>query len=52
MAPKKSERLVNLTICLLSTRRFLARERIRELVEGYDGLSDAAVASAFDRDHV
>ena len=50
MAPKKSERLVNLTICLLSTRRFLARERIRELVEGYDGLSDAAFERAFERD--
>ena len=50
MAPRKTERLVNLTIALLSTRRYLPRERIRELVEGYHGLSDAAFQRTFERD--
>ena len=31
---------MNLTICLLLARRFVEREQIRELVEGYHGLSD------------
>lgn len=50
MAPRKSERILNLTICLLSARRFLTRERIRESVEGYAGLSDAAFERMFERD--
>lgn len=41
---------MNLTICLLMTRRFLERERIRDLVEGYHGLSDSAFERAFERD--
>lgn len=50
MAPRKSERIVNLTICLLSARRFLPKEQIREVVEGYAGLSDAAFERTFERD--
>lgn len=50
MAPRKSERILNLTICLLSARRFLTREHIREAVEGYAGLSDAAFERMFERD--
>ncbi len=50
MAPRKSERLVNLTICLLATRSYLTRERIRQAVEGYHDLSDAAFERTFERD--
>lgn len=50
MAPRKSERLVNLTICLLATRCYLSRERIRQAVEGYHDLSDAAFERTFERD--
>ena len=41
---------MNLTICLLMARRFVEREQIRELVEGYRGLSDAAFERTFERD--
>lgn len=50
VSARKSERIMNLTICLLMARRFLGREQIRELVEGYRGLSDAAFERAFERD--
>lgn len=41
---------MNLTICLLMARRFVEREQIRELVEGYHGLSNAAFERTFERD--
>lgn len=50
MAPRKTERIMNLTICLLSTRRFLTREQIRRAVDGYEGLSDQAFERTFERD--
>ncbi|OYO22095.1 DNA-binding transcriptional regulator [Enemella dayhoffiae] len=50
MAPRKSERIMNLTICLLAAPRFLSRERIREAVDGYGGLTDAAFERTFERD--
>jgi proteasome accessory factor B len=50
MAPRKTERIVNLTIALLVAGRYLPRTRIRELVEGYHGLSDAAFERTFERD--
>ncbi|MEL4357404.1 MULTISPECIES: helix-turn-helix transcriptional regulator [unclassified Luteococcus] len=50
MAPRKSERIVNLTICLLSARRFLPKEQIREIVEGYHELSDVTFERTFERD--
>ncbi len=50
MAPRKSERLLNLTIALLVSRRFVAREQIRTVVEGYAGLSDLAFQRTFERD--
>lgn len=50
MAPRKSERLVNLTICLLASQRFLPKQRIREAVEGYRGMGDAAFERTFERD--
>ncbi|MFT3887131.1 MAG: WYL domain-containing protein [Arachnia sp.] len=50
MSARKSERLVNLLIALLSTRRFLTRHELREIVEGYRGGSDAAFERQFERD--
>ncbi len=50
MAPRKSERIVNLTICLLSTKRFLPKDEIRTMVEGYRDLSDQAFERTFERD--
>ncbi len=50
MAPRKSERIMNLAICLLMARRFLDKNHIRQVVEGYAGLSDAAFERTFERD--
>jgi proteasome accessory factor B len=55
MAARRAERLVNLVICLLSTRQFLAAERIRLAVPGYevaDGSerADEAFKRMFERD--
>lgn len=50
MSPRKSERLVNLLIALLSTRRYLTKGELRDLVEAYRGSSDAAFERQFERD--
>ena len=50
MAPRKTERIVNLTIALLVAGRYLSKGRIREAVEGYHDLSDAAFERTFERD--
>lgn len=50
MAARRTERLVNLTICLLATRRFLTRDEIRRAVEGYEGLSESNFERTFERD--
>ena len=50
MSARKSERIMNLAICLLMARRFIEKTQIRELVEGYAGLSDAAFERTFERD--
>ncbi len=50
MAPRKTERILNLTICLLVSGRYLPKSRIREAVEGYHHLSDAAFERTFERD--
>lgn len=50
MAQRKSERIINLTIALLSARRFVTREHLRDAVEGYAGLSDSAFERTFERD--
>jgi hypothetical protein len=55
MAARRAERLVNLVICLLSTRQFLAAERIRDAVPGYEGpdgskATDEAFKRMFERD--
>jgi proteasome accessory factor B len=46
---RKSERLVNLTIALLATRRYLTKSEIFRTVAGYDGEPDAR-DRMFERD--
>ena len=46
---RKSERLVNLTIALLATRRYLTKSEIFRSIEGYEG-SDEAKERMFERD--
>lgn len=49
--PARAERLVNLVLCLLSTRQYLSAERIRATVPGYaDAPSDEAFFRMFERD--
>ncbi len=50
MAPSNAERRVVLTVLLLGAPQPLTKARIRELVEGYAGLSDAAFNQSFERD--
>ncbi len=55
MAARRAERLVNLVICLLSTRQYLSAERIRDAVPGYEGAdgsraTDDAFKRMFERD--
>lgn len=51
MNTSKSQRLVNLVICLLSKRDFQTAEQIRNAVQGYeDSASDAAFERIFERD--
>jgi proteasome accessory factor B len=46
MSAAKTERLLNLVICLLATRRFLTREQIRRAVDDY---ARCETGSAFER---
>jgi proteasome accessory factor B len=47
----RAERLVNLVLCLLSSRQYLPAERIRRIVPGYaDAPSDEAFFRMFERD--
>ncbi|MFC7342714.1 helix-turn-helix transcriptional regulator [Saccharopolyspora griseoalba] len=51
MATARAERLVNLVLCLLSTRQYLTAERIRRIVAGYgEAASDEAFFRTFERD--
>jgi proteasome accessory factor B len=51
VSAKKTERLLNLVICLLHTRSYLTAERIRELDAGYDEApTDEAYKRMFERD--
>ena len=50
MTTRKTERILNLTICLLVADRYLTKDRIREAVEGYHDLTDAAFERTFERD--
>lgn len=46
---RKSERLVNLTIALLATKRFLTKSEIFRTVEGYEGSAES-MERMFERD--
>lgn len=51
VSAKKTERLLNLVICLLATRRYLGVHEIRSAVPGYDGAGgDEAFRRMFERD--
>jgi proteasome accessory factor B len=49
MAAAKTERLLNLVICLLATSRYLTKDQIRRAVPGYSD-SDEAFERMFERD--
>ena len=49
MSARKTERLLNLVICLLATRRYLTVQQIREAVPGYDAHDTPAGEEAFRR---
>ncbi len=50
MSARRTERLLNLVICLLSTRRALSAQQIREMVPGYGPDDDEAFRRMFERD--
>ncbi|MDT7536670.1 MAG: proteasome accessory factor [Actinomycetota bacterium] len=50
MSAKKTERLLNLVICLLHTRRYLSVQEIRDAVPGYSADSEEAFRRMFERD--
>ena len=51
MAAERTERLMNLVICLLHTRAYLTAERLREIIPGYtEAPSDEAFKRMFERD--
>lgn len=49
MASRKNERLINLTIALLATRRYLTKSEIFRTIEGYEG-SIESKERMFERD--
>ena len=49
MGDKKAARLINLTLALLATRRFITKEEIFRSVEGYDG-NNESMDRMFERD--
>ncbi|HWC36641.1 MAG TPA: WYL domain-containing protein [Mycobacteriales bacterium] len=51
MAAERTERLMNLVICLLHTRAYLTADRLREIIPGYAAApSDEAFKRMFERD--
>ncbi|HSV67339.1 MAG TPA: WYL domain-containing protein [Mycobacteriales bacterium] len=55
MSSRRAERLVNLVICLLSTRQYLPASRIRQAIPGYEpgdggAKADDAFKRMFERD--
>jgi proteasome accessory factor B len=46
----KSERLLNLVIMLLVSRNYVTKDRIRDVIEGYQGSEDEAFEKMFERD--
>jgi proteasome accessory factor B len=51
MAAERTERLINLVICLLHTHSFITADRLRETIPGYsEAASDEAFKRMFERD--
>jgi len=50
VSEKKTERLLNLVICLLATRRYLSVQEIRAAVPGYGQGAEDAFRRMFERD--
>ena len=50
MSERKTERLLNLVICLLATRRFLSVQEIRAAVPGYGQDAEESFRRMFERD--
>lgn len=50
MTASKSERLMNLVIMLLVARTPVTKDRIREVIEGYQGSPEEAFEKMFERD--
>ncbi|MFL6158663.1 MAG: helix-turn-helix transcriptional regulator [Marmoricola sp.] len=50
MTASKSERLMNLVIMLLVSRNYVTKDRIREVIEGYQTSSTEAFEKMFERD--
>jgi predicted DNA-binding transcriptional regulator YafY len=50
VSAKKTERLLNLVICLLATRRYLGVQEIRAAVPGYDSDNEESFRRMFERD--
>jgi proteasome accessory factor B len=51
MSARKTERLLNLVICLLAARQYVSKEKIRATVAGYaDCRTDEAFERMFERD--
>lgn len=49
-AQHPAERQLNLFIALFATRRYLTKSELRDIIEGYHGLSEAAFNRTFERD--
>jgi len=50
VSTRKSERLMNLVICLLVTRGYVPKDRVRKVVEAYRDQTDDAFEKMFERD--
>jgi proteasome accessory factor B len=50
VSAKKTERLLNLVICLLATNRYLTVQQIRAAVPGYDQEAEESFRRMFERD--
>lgn len=50
MAPRKTERLMNLMILLLSSRHLVSRDQIWRTIEGYRDLNEMNFEATFERD--
>jgi proteasome accessory factor B len=50
VSARKSERLMNLVICLLVARTFISKDQIKQAVDGYRGQEPDAFEKMFERD--